>query len=91
MYFDFVLISGRSAQKKGANMPNINLNNCKVDDLTRISGFSKERAEALIRYRDEHGPFKGWGDVDKVPGFSQNLIDLLKRSGVNFGEKKRAA
>lgn len=71
-------------------MANINLNTARLDDLTKISGLGRDKAEAIIKYRTDHGPFKNWGELNNVPGFSQPLIDVLKRHGVNFGEKKVA-
>ncbi len=59
----------------------INLNNARVDDLEHIGGMGRQRAQKLIEYRNEHGPFKSWEDVKAVPGFTK-LADELKNQGV---------
>ncbi|OGP15510.1 MAG: hypothetical protein A2052_01415 [Deltaproteobacteria bacterium GWA2_54_12] len=71
----------------------LNLNTAGIDELTRIAGISRERAQLLLDYRDEHGEFRTWDDVKNVPGFSQKLIELLKNGGAFFtgGYDKKAA
>lgn len=61
----------------------INLNNARADDLEQIGGIGRQRAQKLIDYRNEHGPFKSWEDVKAVPGFSK-LADELKNQGVQI-------
>lgn len=65
-------------------MSQVNLNTASIEDLSGISGISKERAQLLLDYREEHGEFRTWDDVKSVPGFSQNLIEQLKRGGAFF-------
>lgn len=70
----------------------LNLNTAGIDELTRDCGITRERAQLLLDYRDEHGHFRTWEDVKSVPGFSQKLIEQLKGAGVFFnGERKDAA
>lgn len=59
----------------------INLNTAGIDELQEIEGIGPERAEAILRYREEHGPFNSWEDFDKVPGLSERMIEVVKRSG----------
>jgi competence protein ComEA len=60
---------------------NINLNKCSVEDLRRIEGVGKQLAQDLVDYRNQHGPFRTWTDIQKIPGFSPKLIDVLKKNG----------
>lgn len=71
----------------------LNLNTAGIDELTRVTGISRERAQLLLDYRDEHGEFRTWDDVKSVPGFSQKLIELLKNGGAFFngGYDEKAA
>lgn len=61
----------------------LDLNNAGLEELTR-TGISRERAQLLLDYRDEHGRFRTWDDVKSVPGFSQKLIEMLKSEGAFF-------
>lgn len=63
----------------------LNLNTAGLEELTRVAGIDRERAQLLLDYRDEYGEFRTWDDVKSVPGFSQKLIELLKNAGAFFG------
>lgn len=71
----------------------LNLNTVGIDELTSVTGISRERAQLLLDYRDEHGEFRTWDDVKSVPGFSQKLIEFLKNEGAFFkgGYDEKAA
>ena len=58
----------------------INLNTAGVEELAKLIG--KERAETIVEYRDEHGPFQGWEDLEEIPGFSPEVIENLEKGGV---------
>lgn len=40
-----------------------------------ISGVGLKRAEAIIAYRDEHGPFASVDDLAKVQGIGERIVD----------------
>ncbi|MBZ0220687.1 MAG: helix-hairpin-helix domain-containing protein [Candidatus Methylomirabilis sp.] len=67
----------------------LNLNNASIEDLANICGISRERAQLLLDYREEYGEFRTWDDVRSVPGFSQQVIEQLKRQGASFNGRKR--
>lgn len=58
-----------------------------MDELMKIPGLGRDRAEKIINYRDENGDFEDWDDVKSIPGFSDELIDTLKKSGAAVGEE----
>jgi len=76
-------------RKERTNMK-IDLNSTNEMELMKIEGLSKERAQAIINYRDQHGRFQSWDDLKNIPGFSDTLVSVLKRSGATFGGKKAA-
>lgn len=70
----------------------LNLNTAGIDELTRVAGITRERAQLFLDYREEHGDFRTWDDVKSVPGFSQKLIEQLKSAGAFFnGDRWKAA
>lgn len=70
----------------------LNLNTAELDELTNVAGITRERAQILLSYREEHGDFRTWDDVKGVPGFSQKLIEQLKGAGAYFnGHGRKAA
>lgn len=66
---------------------NIDLNSAGVDELSNIPFIGRQRAEAILRYRDEHGFFRSWDDVKNIPGFSDSLVDNLKDQGFTLGRR----
>ena len=40
-----------------------------------INGIGDKKAEAIVQYRDKHGPFKSADDLTKVKGIGPNLIE----------------
>ncbi|HET8581292.1 MAG TPA: helix-hairpin-helix domain-containing protein [Candidatus Paceibacterota bacterium] len=64
------------------------LNSATVEDLEGIQGIGHDRAEDIINYRDEHGPFTDWDDVKEVPGFDEGMIRAV-RDG-EWGEASEA-
>ncbi|MEW5745089.1 MAG: helix-hairpin-helix domain-containing protein [Nitrospirota bacterium] len=63
----------------------VNINIAAAPELAHLTMLGKERAEALVSYRNEHGSFKSWEDLHAVPGFSDIIIDDLKNSGATLG------
>ncbi len=62
----------------------INLNKAGVEDLENIGGMGKKRAQDIVNYRNQHGPFKSWEDLDNVSGFSKKLVEEMKNQGVQI-------
>lgn len=66
----------------------VNLNTADRTALQTIEGIDGVRAERLLAYRESHGPFRDWSDIDEVPGFDTVLIQEL-REGATLGTKQR--
>lgn len=60
---------------------NIDLNKADLEELARIPGIDRERAKALIEYRNQHGSFSDWEGLSHIPGFSKGMINDLKSGG----------
>ncbi|NOY78620.1 MAG: helix-hairpin-helix domain-containing protein [Calditrichaeota bacterium] len=53
-------------QIEAARLHPISLNSASIDELEQIPGVPKRLAEFLIRYRDQHGPFRSKSEVRQV-------------------------
>ncbi|WP_131783308.1 ComEA family DNA-binding protein [Legionella gresilensis] len=54
----------------------INLNTADFKLLTKSAkGIGAKRAQAIIKYRENHGKFKSVNDLAQVPGFGQKFIN----------------
>lgn len=73
-----------------AEIRTLNLNEATVDEIVEadVEQVDEERAEDLVRYRDEHGPFRSWDDVKCVPGFSDRMVQNLREAGATLGEEE---
>jgi competence protein ComEA len=53
----------------------IDLNKADAISLSKsIKGIGQKRAEAIIKYRKDHGKFKSIDDLAKVKGFSKQFV-----------------
>lgn len=56
----------------------ININKATKDELTTIKGIGASKAENIIKYRDENGPFKQIEDITKVSGLGESIFNKIK-------------
>ncbi|MCR5023337.1 MAG: ComEA family DNA-binding protein [Lachnospiraceae bacterium] len=56
----------------------ININTASLTDLTHINGIGESRAQAIISYREENGPFGTIEDIKKVSGIKDGLFNKIK-------------
>lgn len=51
-----------------------------------IKGVGTKRAEAIVAYRKEHGPFKTVDDLAKVPGVGAKVVEE-NRANLSVGKR----
>jgi competence protein ComEA len=57
----------------------VNLNNADLEDLAGVPGIGRERAEALLMYREQNGPLVNWGELRQVPGFEDpDVVEYVR-------------
>lgn len=56
----------------------VNVNTAQQSELQRTKGLDKVKAKAIIEWRAAHGPIDNFTELQKVPGFTQELVDRLK-------------
>ncbi|KUI99758.1 helix-hairpin-helix domain-containing protein [Vibrio sp. MEBiC08052] len=54
----------------------VNINSATAEEVAAIlSGIGLKKAQALVNYREEHGPFTQIEDVTAVKGIGMSLIE----------------
>ena len=69
-------ISDGGSSSSNADVININIAN--KEQLMKISGVGKTKAEAIISYRDKNGDFKKKEDITKVRGIGKATFEKIK-------------
>lgn len=56
--------------------PSVNINTADKDTLvTMLNGIGEKKAEAIIAYREENGPFKSVEDLANVNGIGESTVE----------------
>jgi competence protein ComEA len=63
-----------AADPEGAGGPLVNLNTASATDLERLPGVGPVTAEAIIAFRDEHGPFTAVDQLLDVSGIGEATL-----------------
>ncbi|MFN1129769.1 helix-hairpin-helix domain-containing protein [Lelliottia nimipressuralis] len=54
----------------------VSINSASAEDLARVmNGVGLKKAQAIVGYRDEYGPFKTVDDLKQVPGIGNALVE----------------
>lgn len=53
----------------------IRINQASESELTTLPGIGPAKAEAIIQYREEHGPFQAVEDLLNISGIGQKTLD----------------
>ncbi len=72
--------SGRTAAAGAASSSDrrISINSAGKEELMTLSGIGEARAEAIIRYREEQGPFRQIEEIMQVPGIKDSAFQKIK-------------
>jgi len=62
-----------------SNAP-ININYCTLEELIELPGIGQVKAEAILTYREEKGPFLVKEDIVKVTGIGESIFNSIKDS-----------
>ena len=61
----------------------VNINTATSEELQTIKGIGKKKAEAILQYRKEHGPFRTKEDLLQVKGIGKKALEAIE-SQVTF-------
>ncbi|MCC6553095.1 MAG: helix-hairpin-helix domain-containing protein [Polyangiaceae bacterium] len=69
----------------------VDINAASVEELSEVEGVGEARAQHIIDYREQNGPFRSVDDIEQVPGISRALADKIKPQVTAGQPAKRAA
>lgn len=58
----------------------ISINNATKEELLTLNGIGESKASAIIKYREDNGPFKQIEDIKNVSGIGESLYEKIKDS-----------
>ncbi|AJB69972.1 helix-hairpin-helix domain-containing protein [Enterobacter hormaechei] len=65
--------SPKAAEEEGTR---VSINTASAEDLARVmNGVGLKKAQAIVSYREEYGPFKTLDDLKQVPGMGSALVE----------------
>ena len=58
----------------------ISINNASLEELQSLPGIGSKKAQDIIDYRNQNGPFQAIEDLLKIPGIGDNLFAQIKEN-----------
>ncbi len=55
----------------------LDINTASAADLVGLPGIGRGKAEAILAYRDAHGPFSSVEELSEVPGIGQSILEKI--------------
>ncbi len=64
-----------SVKKASAQQQKVDLNSASADEIAKtLSGVGPRKAQAMVKYRNEVGPFRSMDEVLEVKGFGPSIL-----------------
>ncbi len=60
------------------NKSGVNLNTATLEELQTLNGIGPSKAQAILTYREENGPFKTIEDILQVSGIGEKSLEKIK-------------
>ncbi|WP_164491757.1 helix-hairpin-helix domain-containing protein [Staphylospora marina] len=67
-----------SAMTVNGSAGKISINTATAEELERLEGIGPSKARAIIRYREEHGPFRSMDEIAEVPGIGEKTLEKFR-------------
>ncbi|MDP5290883.1 helix-hairpin-helix domain-containing protein [Oceanimonas sp. CHS3-5] len=68
-------VLANEANAESVVVTSININTATQDQLAQLSGVGPAKAQAIVEYRDDNGPFTSVDDLVQVRGIGEATVD----------------
>lgn len=59
-------------------VPLVNVNTATLEELCTLPQIGEKRAQAILEYREEHGPFSRVEEICEVDGISDGILSVIR-------------
>ena len=67
----------------------VNVNTADAETISaELKGIGLSKAEAIVEYREKHGPFRSADDLSLVKGIGERTVEL-NRADIRVGPEKK--
>jgi len=73
-----IIINRKGTNLISVNNGKININTATISQLTTLPGIGEARANSIITYRNDFGPFVKIDDIMKISGISSAIFENIK-------------
>ncbi|TKH44440.1 competence protein ComEA [Paenibacillus terrae] len=70
--------AGDSVASSASGEKKVNINTATAAELMELPGVGAKKAEAILNYRNQHGPFRRVSDLDHVKGIGAKMLAKMK-------------
>ncbi len=75
LLFLLLLLTGCAASAGNGSSAAVDINRASAETLARVmSGVGPKKAEAIVRYREQHGPFHSVYELVRVKGIGKKTV-----------------
>lgn len=70
--------TGTSGTDRAEKDERVDLNTAGKEELMTLAGIGEVRAEAILRYREEHGRFESVEELKQIEGIKEGIFNRIK-------------
>lgn len=57
----------------------VNINSASADEMASVPGLGEKKSQAIVKFREKHGPFARLEDLKKVDGIGDKLFEKIRQ------------
>lgn len=74
---DHTVVHSNDHIKESVSNP-VNINTADASELSQVRGLGPKKADAIVQYRTQNGPFKSVDDIANVKGIGQKMLKRIE-------------